>query len=111
MAILRSTASSYGYSVLAFCLMPDHLHLLVQAKENCKPLTKFVGAFKSLTARHYRQGGNEGKLWQRGFYEHIVRRDEDIEVIINYILANPVRVGLVEEPEEYPWAGRWDEFV
>ncbi|GBC99894.1 REP-associated tyrosine transposase [bacterium HR17] len=106
---LRTVAQRYGYGIIAFCLMPDHLHVLVQAKENCQSLERFIGALKSVTTRHYWRHGGQGKLWQRGFYEHIVRRDEDLATISDYIMTNPVRSGLVEELEEYPWLGQWDE--
>jgi REP element-mobilizing transposase RayT len=89
--------------------MPDHLHLLVQAKEGCQSLERFIGAFKNITTRLYWQQGGKGKLWQRGFYDHIVRRDEDLATISGYIMDNPVRAGSVEEPEQYPWLGQWDE--
>ena len=108
-AVLKEIAQKFGYAVITFCLMPDHLHLLVQAREGCQSLERFIGAFKNVTTRLYWRQGGERKLWQRGFYEHIVRQDEDLTTVSDYIMNNPVRAGLVEEPEQYPWLGQWDE--
>jgi putative transposase len=49
-----------------------------------------------------------GKLWQDNYYDHILRKTEDAAGIARYILANPVRKGLVREPEEYQWLGLLD---
>ncbi len=106
---LRTLSQCYGYAILTFCLMPDHLHLLVQAREGCRSLEAFIGAFKSVTTRLYWERGGKGRLWQRGFYDRFVRRSEDLDALSEYIRNNPVRKGLAEAPEDYQWSGQWDE--
>ena len=96
--ILKKSAPLYGYQLIAYCLLPDHIHILLQAKDNPKDLRKFVRGFKSYSTKEARR-----KLWQRGFYEHILRKEEKTFEIAKYILNNPVRKGLVEKMEEYPW--------
>ncbi|MBN2380988.1 hypothetical protein JXM67_14415 [candidate division WOR-3 bacterium] len=44
-------------------------------------------------------------MWQRGYYDHILRKEEDLEIVANYIWGNPVRKGLAETIEEYPFSG------
>ena len=44
-------------------------------------------------------------LWQKGYYEHVLREDEDSKEIAHYIIANPVRAGLVQSPDDYPFIG------
>jgi putative transposase len=49
--------------------------------------------------------GRQGKLWQPRYFDHIVRAEEDLRAIAEYILNNPVRKGLVERAENWPWSG------
>src|SRR5487761_2484043 len=76
-------------TTLAFVLMPDHLHWLVQLGVHAE-IEKVVGRVKSLIARRL-----DGGVWQTGFYDHALRKDEDIAAVARYIVANPVRAGLV----------------
>jgi len=90
--------------LFAYCLMPDHVHLLVCPEINGN-LISFIQGFKSKTTRAYWSTGGTGRLWQRGFYDHILRQDEGIELVARYILANPVRAGLVKDITRYPFSG------
>ena len=96
---LKKASELYGYKLIAYCLMPDHLHILIQARAECKDLKECVGGFKSYTNRIAGR-----KLWQRGFYEHVLRKDEVVIKVAEYILDNPVRAGLAKRREEYEWA-------
>jgi putative transposase len=105
---LREQKLNRGYKVYAWCLMPDHLHLLLNPADSGVVISEFVQAFKSQTGfRYKRQYGQP--LWQRSFYDHIVRMSEDAIKIADYILNNPVRKGLAQRPEDYPYLGTWDE--
>jgi len=95
---LKKASQIYGYTLIVYCLMPDHLHILIQAKPECKDLTELIGGFKSYTNRIAGR-----KIWQRGFYEHVLRRDEVLIKVAEYILNNPVRAGLVKRRSEYEW--------
>ena len=99
---LKNSAKLYGYELIAYCLMPDHLHILVQAGEDAKDLREFVRGFKSYCSVATPVATNR-KLWQRGFYEHILRKEENVADVAEYILNNPVRKGLVEEMDQYGW--------
>ena len=105
--VVSALVHYHGVSVdvLAYCLMPDHIHLLVSLARDGKPLARVDAAdFKRWTAHEARRSG-VGLRWQSGFYEHIVRRNEDVAVIARYILANPVRARLAEEWGAYRWCG------
>jgi REP element-mobilizing transposase RayT len=82
-------------NLLAYCVMPDHVHVLLMPRDGANVI-RFIQSVKSRTTRAYGSLGGEGKLWQRGFYDHIVRREESISRIAEYIIANPVRAGLAE---------------
>lgn len=90
----------------AYCLMPDHLHLLLASKES--NLVDLINRWKSYSANLLRRNGLIGPCWQRGFYDHALRKEEDIRNIAEYIVNNPVRFGLANNWVEYPFSWhRW----
>ena len=90
----------------AYCLMPDHLHLLVAPRED--NLIDLLNGWKSFTANLLRKNGVEQSCWQRSFYDHALRKEEDIQKVAEYIVNNPVRAGLVTEWRAYPFSWhRW----
>jgi putative transposase len=93
---------------LAFVLMPDHLHWLLVLGEN-EDLSRLVGLFKGRSAREVNKALNrKGPLWQRAFYDHALRKDEDVRKLARYIVANPVRAGIVKRAADYPlWDAVW----
>ena len=104
LARLREIAAARPFAVHSYCLMPDHLHLLVRGLSASSDLLSFVHRFKSATAQDEKQATGRA-LWQRYFYDHILRpRDSGIAVAW-YIWLNPVRAGLCRTPEEYPLSG------
>ena len=101
---LFECVNGLNYRLFAFCLMPDHLHLLISPQESKTSLSEFIRQFKSRTSFHFKQGKGL-TLWQRGFYDHVVRKSEDLKGISDYMLHNPVRKGLAKNPEEYLYSG------
>ena len=95
-------------SLLAWVLMPDHAHWLLQlgARDS---LVTVVARLKSASARHANLAlRSQGSLWSRAFHDHALRRDEDVVATARYIIANPVRAGLVERIGDYPfWNTTW----
>ena len=97
---VKSTQWIVGY----FMIMPDHIHLLVCPRPN-GDLIGFVRRVKSKSTRTYWTLGGTAKLWQRGFYDHVLRQSEDVNDVAAYILENPVRAGLVSDFTRYPFSG------
>jgi REP element-mobilizing transposase RayT len=95
-----------GSSIIlhAYCFMPDHVHLLLRPKQG-EDVTSFVRVYKGKTTRAYWEMGGRGKLWQRGFYDHILRNGESMRAIAKYILENPVRKGISKSIIDYPFSG------
>jgi REP element-mobilizing transposase RayT len=79
-------------------VMPDHVHLMARFPEEAKFVSS-VRAWKHWTARHL------GVEWQRDFFDHRLRREEDARETADYILQNPVRDGLVRDWRD--WAHAW----
>ncbi|MDD5529484.1 MAG: transposase [bacterium] len=102
--ILKNTACQCQFSVLVYCFMPDHLHLLIEGKDESSDMLAFIKLFKQYSGYQFKKDTGK-KLWQENYYEHVVRKDEDMKGIINYILENPVRKGLIEDYIKYPYSG------
>ncbi|KEX92510.1 transposase [Pseudomonas putida] len=92
---------------LAWVVMPDHLHWLFELKNNT--LTCIMARTKSrITLALNRSLERDGSLWQHGFHDRAIRRDEDVPAVARYIVANPLRAGLVEKIGDYPlWDAVW----
>jgi putative transposase len=91
--------------VHAYCLMPDHLHFLISPKEDGISVLKFTDQYKGKTTHLGWALGWKGKLWQPRYYDHIVRSDESLISISEYILQNPIRKQLVSSVDDWPWCG------
>jgi putative transposase len=100
---LRSFAAISGFEVLAYCFMPDHAHLLVEGN-TLSNLIDFVHGFKQRTGHAYRRPTGVS-LWQKSYYDRILRRDEDVREVARYIVGNPVRARLAAEARDYPHSG------
>ena len=81
--------------------MPDHVHLLIMAKE--VNLIDLIGSWKRYISRMAFSYSLNKPIWQASFYDHAIREDEDLRQAAEYILANPVRKGLCERWDEYPY--------
>ena len=102
--ILMERAYQQGFSLLAYCFMPDHLHLLILGKEETADLRDLIRTFKQKAGYWYRQT-YKVSLWQPSYYDHVLRREEGVKAAARYIVENPIRSGLVENVEDYPYSG------
>ena len=84
--------------------MPDHAHLLLGGKNNDSDLYRCVKNFKQRSG-YWFSVSKAGVQWQKDFYDHILRNDEDVEKQVKYILGNPGRKRLVEYWKDYPFKG------
>jgi putative transposase len=95
----EGSADRYGLFVYCYLLMPDHVHLIVTVALSAEVrLGEWVKALKRFVSEC------EFK-WQRGFFDHVLRNDESRSQKWEYIRMNPVRAGLVEQPEDWPYSG------
>ena len=100
---LRHVERSGRSHSLAWVIMPDHVHWLMELRSGS--LATCMNIFKSISSRK----PGAGKAWQMGYHDHALRRDESIEQAARYIVGNPIRAGLAEYVGEYPHAWcRWD---
>jgi putative transposase len=104
---LRRTHDSGLASSLAWVVMPDHLHWLVQlGNGNLDSLMRQVKSRSAMAINRAR--GTTGAIWQEGFYDRALRQEDDVRAAARYVVANPVRAGLVERLADYPfWDAAW----
>jgi putative transposase len=101
---LRRESTSHNFAVHAYSAMPDHLHGLVTGLDATSDLLAFLKSFKQRTAYEFRRRFNDD-LWQKKFYDHILRQKDSVERVAAYIWMNPVRKGLCRDAREYPHSG------
>jgi putative transposase len=92
-----------GTDLLVYCLMPDHLHMVVTIGED--DLITVLHGFKSYTTTLWRRQSGQQRLWQESFHDHGVRQSERMDELVKYVLENPQRAGLVDDWHDYPWLG------
>ncbi|MGF6399991.1 REP element-mobilizing transposase RayT [Pseudomonas frederiksbergensis] len=92
---------------MAWVVMPDHLHWLLELQHGT--LAELMCRIKSRSSRSINLvRRSQGRLWQRGYYDRALRRDEDIKGAARYIVMNPLRAGLVKRVGDYPlWDAIW----
>ena len=93
---------------LSFVVMPDHLHWLFELNGD-RTLATSINTVKSYSARCINEiKFRSGPVWQVGYHDHAIRREEDVRDVARYIVANPIRAGLVRKFGDYPlWDAIW----
>jgi putative transposase len=93
----------HNIAVGRYVIMPDHVHLFVRGPDNFQ-LGPWVGMLKQALAKHIVLTATS-PIWQRGFFDHVLRNDESYGSKWNYVRENPVRAGLVNDLDEWPYSG------
>ena len=106
--ILRSESVTRNFPIHAYCAMPDHLHFLAEGLLPSSNLANFVKSFKIKTARAHLKNSSH-PLWQKKFFDHVLRPNEQVEPVAYYIWMNPVRKGLSGAVGKYPFAGSFTQ--
>jgi REP element-mobilizing transposase RayT len=93
-----------GRAIGRFVIMPDHIHLFVRIGHESR-LSDFIRLLKQALTKALRNPGVEGTVWQPGFFDRLLRYSESYYEKWNYVRENPVRAGLVMNPDDWPWQG------
>ncbi len=89
------------YRLLAWVVMPNHVHLLVEIWQT--PMTELVQNWKGYSSRRInRVLGRRGKLWQDDYWDRYIRDEAHYQKVVQYIESNPVKAGLATSPEQWP---------
>ena len=91
------------YNVLNWCIMPNHVHVLIEVKEGWT-LSTIMHGWRSYTAHQANKIlGRTGDFWMDEYFDRYIRDEKHLETVVNYIDNNPVKAGLVDEPHKWPW--------
>jgi putative transposase len=108
---IRRTCDDEQFALLAYCFMPDHVHVVAEGQTESSDLRRFVKIAKQRVAFVFRTVFRVPATWQHGYYERVLRSDEATDTVVRYVLENPVRAGMVSLCDEYPYCGAlyWPE--
>ena len=96
------------YRLLAWCVMPNHVHALVEMQEGF-PLSEVVHSWKSFTANEANKVlGRTGDFWQREYHDRFIRDDDHYRNAVLYIENNPVKAGLAKTAEVWRYSSAWE---
>jgi putative transposase len=100
------------FELLAYCIMPDHWHLLLSLPEEDDSFSQKIREIKRLTTYTLRKsmGISDLIIWQDRFWEHSIRDENDLTNCFNYTHYNPVHHQLVEAPEQWKWSSYCDYY-
>ncbi len=115
----RAAHKSHGWLVGRYVIMPDHVHFFCAAQPNAKTLSEFVRLWKQWTTKRVVVPGvdrgpaavaalakrGSARLWQQGFFDHVLRSEESYAQKWEYVRQNPVRAGLTARAEDWPFQG------
>jgi putative transposase len=102
--ILQITTDKHDCQVVIYCFMPDHVHLILRGMSPTADTWRAMVNFKQHSGDWLSQNCNQ-LSWQKGFFDHIIRKSEDLASQIRYFAENPIRKSLVQSWDDYPYTG------
>jgi REP element-mobilizing transposase RayT len=107
----RVARTRHAWAVGRYVIMPDHVHFFCAVELEAEPLPKFMQAWKQWTSKRITaELKTTGPLWQPEFFDHVLRSSESYSQKWEYVRENPVRAGLVDDADDWPWQGEIEEF-
>ena len=101
---LQEASTQEAFEVVAYCFMPDHLHLVLTGMYESSDLERFIRQFKQFTGYRFKKQFGV-RLWATSYYDNVLRKEENIKTVGRYVLKNPLRAGLVSNVLDYPFSG------
>ncbi len=102
---LKRVQEIYPFNLLAYVILPDHFHWLMRLKDSGGNFSQVLHSFKRNFTLNFKKTHNiitQLSLWQRGYWDHIIRNEGDLNNHFDYIHWNPVKHNLVNRPENWP---------
>ena len=97
--------ASHGAFVGRYVLMPEHVHLFVAFAPQSIAISDWMKSLKNSLSRTFRQQNVAPPHWQKGFFDHVLRSEESYAKQWEYVAENPVRAGLVQSADNWPYQG------
>ncbi|RJQ39567.1 MAG: transposase [Anaerolineaceae bacterium] len=108
---LEKVKSLYAFELCAFVLLPDHFHWIIKMQDEDSNFSQAIHSFKRNYTLNYKSTfgiSNPFSLWQKRFWDHIIRDETDMKKHFDYIHWNPVKHGLSNDPREYEFSSFHD---
>lgn len=102
--ILIKESNTFDASLIVYLFMPDHCHILIKGNSEQSDIKECIDMFKQKSGFWLARNLPDVR-WQKDYYDHILRENEDLKEHIKYILCNPVRNNIVDEWLLYPYKG------
>ena len=98
-------ATSLHVLVGFFMMMPDHIHLFAAFSPQSPSLSVWMKALRGTLSKQLRETSGEGTHWEKDFFDHVMRSEKSYSEKYEYVRQNPVRAGLVDRTEDWPYQG------
>lgn len=91
------------YQLICYCIMSNHIHLVIKLNENAPDLSQIMHSIKRFTAKESNIILNKkGAFWMKESYDHLIRSDQELRNIVNYVINNPVKAGFTSDWKKWP---------
>ena len=109
---ISQTQKYHPFELVAYCIMPDHLHLLISLPVRQFDYSTIIKEFKKKVTKELKHQRNDPDLvvWQDRFWEHTIRDQRDYKTHFDYIHYNPIKHGFVTNPDDWKWSSFGDYF-
>ena len=105
-SVMTRMAANRGIRIHAYCIMPDHVHVVISPWSECADLGKWV----RYTKRAVQEALGANDIWERSYWDRHARQEDDVVTAVAYTLHNPVRAGLCERWQDWPFSwSQWHE--
>ena len=107
LALLKKAKDKFGFSIAHFCIMGNHVHLIIRPNDNAhyslsKSMQWLLGNFSKAWNKAHKL---KGHLWRARFFSRVIESDADMRIVMKYISENPVKAGLVRRAEDWEYSG------
>lgn len=100
---MRWAKTEYPFRHVAHVILPDHLHWILEPKSGTR-CPDLIGAMKRDATWRLKEAGLTGPFWQKRFYDHVIRDEDDFGRHLDYVHFNPVKHGYASRAAEYRWS-------
>lgn len=101
---LKKIGDQEKFAIIAYCFMPDHVHIVLSGTDRDSDLEKFVKQYKQATG-YYLKKKFGYKTWAYSYYDSILKTQDDLQRVVQYTFLNPVRAGMVKKITDYAFLG------
>jgi len=112
LSIIRQVQRSKPFELIAYCLLPDHVHVLLKLPEKDSNFPIRIREIKRLTTLWMRKElkGDAETIWQDKYWEHTIRDERDLQIHFDYVHYNPIKHGFMETFDGWKWSSFRDYF-